>query len=254
MQGLYDQRLSFLPAAIAGLQLCVEGRTKREDKAIKQVLRNMTKLSKPLRLPPSSTKKQRSPVVVGIDFGLTSVSEVNEERGFVALEGMMSLMWQDSRLQFDLPKASKIIRTVKVNPKTIWTPDIELYHAMAPGLQTLTSQAQAVVSGSGDVFLARQVHLRAPCDVMGQLAVSNIVNCTLKLGSWTYNGFEVNLQVTSLNGADKLHDFQAAGRWIATSATAWAGADSYACCPESFPYARFSFHLRLRRPDDSLSG
>ncbi|XP_076450194.1 neuronal acetylcholine receptor subunit alpha-6-like [Babylonia areolata] len=222
-----------------------EGRSIKADKAVKGVLRTMAKLSRPLRLPPSPNNT-KTPVTLVVDFGLTSVTEVNAESGYVDLEGLLSEMWADPRLKFDMPKAGRNIHTVRVLPKTIWTPDLAVYNAMAPGLQTLTNPPpMAVVSRAGDVHLSSQVKVRVPCDVMGQLTHEDHLNCTMKMGSWTYNGLELDLAVRFPSG-DKLGDFQATGLWTATSSRAWAGADKYACCVETFPFVRFSFFLRKR--------
>ncbi|KAK7089072.1 hypothetical protein V1264_024936 [Littorina saxatilis] len=66
-----------------------------------------------------------SPVSVNISYGLISIGKVEQSTGLFETVGYLKLQWKDPRLAF----RSGLASAIKVDPASIWTPDIELYNA-----------------------------------------------------------------------------------------------------------------------------
>lgn len=82
----------------------------------------------------------------------------------------------------------------------------------------------------------------------------DVQKCSLKFGSWTYDGFEIDLvhvcapdpesTVVIENGMD-LSEFYQNVEWDVVSVTAQKNVKRYICCLE--PYIDVTFHLTMRR-------
>jgi nicotinic acetylcholine receptor len=66
----------------------------------------------------------------------------------------------------------------------------------------------------------------------------------MKFGSWTYNGFKLNLTLNSGEGGD-ISTFTENGEWSLLGVPAKRNEVIYECCPE--PYLDITFIIKLRR-------
>ncbi|XP_076450924.1 acetylcholine receptor subunit alpha-like [Babylonia areolata] len=182
-----------------------------------------------------------SAVNVNISFSLLTVTDLNVKKGYVDLEGHLSLTWIDPRFRYNHDN----LKAVRVNPKSIWTPDLELYNAVQPGIQIVNDRQTALIYDTGSVYLVNHVKMRSNCDVLGQRSAFRPTNCTVTIGSWAYSGNDLMLRLpTPQRGI--LTDFKLASSWNVTSATSWAGENFYSCCPEPYPWVKYSFLFEKR--------
>ena len=68
--------------------------------------------------------------------------------------------------------------------------------------------------------------------------------CEIKIGSWVYNGFKLNLRLQS-DEADT-SSIVTNPEWILVSAPAKRNEVYYECCPEPYQDITYSIHLRRR--------
>ncbi|RXG71326.1 CHRNA7-FAM7A fusion protein, partial [Armadillidium vulgare] len=66
----------------------------------------------------------------------------------------------------------------------------------------------------------------------------------MKFGSWTYSGWQLDLQLQSEEGGD-LSDFIKNGEWDLIGCPGKRNAIYYQCCPE--PYVDVTFEIVIRR-------
>uniref|UniRef100_A0A915AFR8 Uncharacterized protein n=1 Tax=Parascaris univalens TaxID=6257 RepID=A0A915AFR8_PARUN len=74
-------------------------------------------------------------------------------------------------------------------------------------------------------------------------------SCYLKFGSWTYNGFAIDLQVDSEPGTDPsidLSSYVPSGEWLIQNTPAVREETFYVCCREPYPTIKFYINLRRR--------
>uniref|UniRef100_A0A8L0DVN9 Cholinergic receptor nicotinic alpha 1 subunit n=1 Tax=Oncorhynchus mykiss TaxID=8022 RepID=A0A8L0DVN9_ONCMY len=86
-------------------------------------------------------------------------------------------------------------------------------------------------------------------DEVNQIVTSNVrlkQNCSMKLGTWTYDG---NLVVVNPdNDRPDLSNFMESGEWVMQDYRSWKHWVYYACCPDT-PYLDITYHfLMLRLP------
>ncbi|PRD20941.1 UNVERIFIED_CONTAM: Neuronal acetylcholine receptor subunit alpha-7 [Trichonephila clavipes] len=69
--------------------------------------------------------------------------------------------------------------------------------------------------------------------------------CEMKFGSWTYDGFQLDLRLASEDGGD-LTTYITNGEWILIGLPGVRNEIFYACCPEPYVDITFTIHIRRR--------
>ena len=68
--------------------------------------------------------------------------------------------------------------------------------------------------------------------------------CSMKFGSWTYDGYRVDLQMEAEEADVKM--FVTNGEWDLIGIPAQRNEIIYVCCPEPYPDVTFTVHIRRR--------
>ncbi|KAK7491760.1 hypothetical protein BaRGS_00017016 [Batillaria attramentaria] len=105
-------------------------------------------------------------------------------------------------------------------------------------------QALAMVSHDGNVFWPPIVKFHSTCQIDITFFPFDDQVCTMKLGSWAYDGFQVDV-VNRSSGVD-LSNYVTNGEWHLLKVTAERNVVYYPCCPEPFPDVKFRLYLRRR--------
>ncbi|CAE1172368.1 CHRNN [Acanthosepion pharaonis] len=125
----------------------------------------------------------------------------------------------------------------------IWLPDVLLYNS-ADDYTSGYMPSLAMVYSTGRVFWGPVVRFRSSCRIDITYFPFDDQVCRLKLGSWAYNGLQVDVMNRS-NTID-LTNFVDNGEWELVSVKVRRNVVYYACCPEPFPDVTFYVHLRRR--------
>ena len=104
-------------------------------------------------------------------------------------------------------------------------------------------KALSVVSHDGSVLWVPQARLRVPCSEGGSRDGYNGL-CQFKFGSWTYDGFKLDLDFFEDLEEIDVTDYK--GEYKVVSAKAVKHVKYYPCCKE--PYPDITFSLKLKRP------
>jgi len=175
-------------------------------------------------------------VNVSLTYNLMNIVNVDGANGIVTLRGWINLEWKDSFLKWDhmdeYPLANHRVPT-----GDIWTPDIMAYNA----IEERIDDTLAVVTSSGYITLIRPVTHQFQCSKLD----AGTYECPISLGSWTYNGFEINLGAYSGLNVD---EFMESPRWGLGEHTSEVKVDIYECCPE--PYVKLAMKLTIERKSD----
>lgn len=70
--------------------------------------------------------------------------------------------------------------------------------------------------------------------------------CKIKFGSWTYNGFQVDVQSDHKLGQADTTKFIKSGEWDLTEFAVKRNEEYYACCPEPYPDVTFNLVIKRR--------
>ena len=108
----------------------------------------------------------------------------------------------------------------------------------------VNSQCLAMVHSNGKVFWAPIANLRSTCKIDLTFFPFDDQVCKLKIGSWTYDGHQVDL----LNVSDKmdLQQYTVNGGWDLLATRTQRNQIYYPCCDEPYPDVTFTLYLRRR--------
>ena len=101
-----------------------------------------------------------------------------------------------------------------------------------------------MVSHDGNVFWPPIVKFRSTCQIDITYFPFDDQICKLKIGSWLYDGFQVNVanRTTDID----LSNYVENGEWKLIDTKAVRHVVVYPCCPEPFPDVTFYVHIRRR--------
>ncbi|KAK6051689.1 Neurotransmitter-gated ion-channel ligand binding domain protein, partial [Cooperia oncophora] len=105
--------------------------------------------------------------------------------------------WNDELLRWN-PDDFGGIQSLRIPCDLIWLPDIVLYNN-ADDYTAGYMRSRAMVLYTGTVFWPPPTQLRSTCKVDVSLFPFDEQRCSLKFGSWTYHGFQVDITNRSDN-------------------------------------------------------
>lgn len=164
-------------------------------------------------------------MVVNVGISLLD-ADVHESDNTVTLGAWLQLDWVDHRIGW----SGGNVKTTRVFPGNIWTPDLSLYNRIPVTKQWVWS-TPVLVYPSGKVLYVPPVSFTVRCQRQKSDSQDRIT-CPFKLGSWTYNVDELDLVLT--NNTISTSEMIANGRWTVESATLTREERAYDCCEENY--------------------
>jgi len=181
---------------------------------------------------------------VEVTLGLTMNQLLDVDTNVGTMTGLywFNLEWKDEYLVWDEAKNGGL-KDLRLEAESIWLPDIEPFNMIS--IEYLRGQRESVVvrSDGGVTWIP-------PFKMISTCAIENTdaANCKLKFGSWTYNGFKLNISMQS-SSAD-LGNYAPHPAWDIVSAAGRRNEVIYECCPE--PYLDITYTIQLRKRERSL--
>lgn len=194
--------------------------------------RNM-KLSRPVMHVNETTR---------VSFGLALIvlEGIDESAHSMETTVWLRMMWHDTYLRWE-PGNYSGIEVVRIPVKKIWTPDLAVYNNRG-SMQML--EPLAVVYSDGTVLYIPPARIKSHCNLDLRYFPMDIQVCTIKVGSWTYDGNTIDLEFfNSLENID-LTDFEPNLEWNVLKAEAKKNVKYYKCCNEPYPDLTFTLHLQ----------
>ncbi|XP_070570447.1 acetylcholine receptor subunit alpha-like [Ptychodera flava] len=178
-----------------------------------------------------------------MQFGLsiTQLLNVDEKNQIIQISVWMKQQWADYRLIWD-PDNYTGITSVVLNFERLWYPDMALYNS-ADGNYDLQTSKNARVSSNGTVKIAPPAILTSPCVIHIEYFPFDVQQCSLKFGTWEYNGNETILQ--PMHEHIVKEDFLENVEWEIKSSTVENLLIKYPCCP--YVYSNLVYTLVIRR-------
>ena len=104
---------------------------------------------------------------------------------------------------------------------------------------------QVTVHNDGRITMGCPLILESVCPINIEHFPFDTQKCKLKIGSWRYNGFDIDLRLQeTIKGID-LKNLEANSVWELKSVTTVRNSVKYTCCPE--PYYDVTYTLEFRR-------
>jgi len=202
------------------------------DRLIRPVANNSDRLTVHMRLKLSQ--------VIGVDM----------RRQILTTNVWVEQEWEDYKLTWN-PEDYGGVKFLHVPSQDIWLPDIVLYNN-ADGNYEVTIMTKAILHWNGRVKWNPPAIYKSYCGIDVEFFPFDEQECMMKFGSWTYDGFMLDLRHmnqlptnNSIGVAMDLRDFYISTEWDVMEVPAQRNEKYYPCCEE--PYPDIIFTLKLRR-------
>ncbi|KAM3867141.1 neuronal acetylcholine receptor subunit non-alpha-2-like [Diretmus argenteus] len=177
---------------------------------------------------------------VTVRFGLkiSQLVDVDEKNQLMTTNVWLWQEWIDFKLRWN-PEDYGGITSIRVPSETIWLPDIVLYEN-ADGRFEGSLMTKVIVKFNGVITWTPPASYKSACTMDVTFFPFDRQNCSMKFGSWTYDGNMVDMVLMDIQVDRK--DFFDNGEWEILSATGAKGNrkdDLY-----SYPFITYSFILK----------
>ncbi|XP_076618845.1 nicotinic acetylcholine receptor alpha3 subunit isoform X5 [Colletes latitarsis] len=189
-------------------------------------------------------------LTVKIKLKLSQLIDVNLKNQIMTTNLWVEQSWYDYKLKWD-PKEYGGVEMLHVPSDHIWRPDIVLYNN-ADGNFEVTLATKATLNYTGKVEWKPPAIYKSSCEIDVEYFPFDEQTCVMKFGSWTYDGFQVDLRHTDeIQGSNvvdigvDLSEFYTSVEWDILEVPAVRNEKFYTCCDE--PYLDITFNITMRR-------
>ncbi|XP_049830724.1 neuronal acetylcholine receptor subunit alpha-7-like isoform X4 [Schistocerca gregaria] len=164
-----------------------------------------------------------------LSFGLTLMQIIDVE-------------WNDVNLRWNSSEFGGV-KDLRIPPHRIWKPDVLMYNSADEGFDG-TYPTNVVVRNNGSCLYVPPGIFKSTCKIDITWFPFDDQRCEMKFGSWTYDGFQLDLQLQDDTGGD-ISSFITNGEWDLLGVPGKRNEIYYNCCPE--PYIDITFIIIIRR-------
>ncbi|XP_077989123.1 neuronal acetylcholine receptor subunit alpha-7-like [Glandiceps talaboti] len=182
------------------------------------------------------------PIVVQLGLTLQQIIDLDEKNQILTANIWMRVYWYDNYLTWD-PAQYGNITSVRIPPESIWIPDILLYNSADERFDGMFP-TNVLISHEGLCQYIPPGIIKSTCKIDIQYFPFDEQMCHLKFGSWTYDGFKMDLQKLYEEG--DVSSFISNGEWDLIGVPVNRNEFFYPCCPEPYPDITFIIHIRRR--------
>ncbi|OXU26415.1 hypothetical protein TSAR_003286 [Trichomalopsis sarcophagae] len=150
--------------------------------------------------------------------------------------------WNDVNMMWDPSKYGNV-RDLRIPPHRLWKPDVLMYNSADEGFDG-TYPTNVVVKENGTCLYVPPGIFKSTCKIDITWFPFDDQRCEMKFGSWTYDGFQLDLQLQDESGGD-ISSFITNGEWDLLGVPGKRNEIYYNCCPE--PYIDITFVVIIRR-------
>ncbi|XP_044160656.1 acetylcholine receptor subunit alpha-1-A-like [Bufo gargarizans] len=221
----------FILLVTAGTVLASED----ESRLLKDLLENYNKVVRPVH-------KFRDAVVVTVGLQLIQLIDVDEVNQIVTTNVRLKQQWVDVNLKWD-PSKYGGIEKIRVLSGEIWHADLVLYNN-ANGDFAIVQETKALVDYTGKIVWNPPAIFKSYCEMIVTHFPFDQQNCSMKLGTWTFDGSLVVINPES--DRPDMNSFMESGEWFMKDYQCWKHFVVYDCCPNN-PYLDITYHFLLQR-------
>nr|CDJ94011.1 Neurotransmitter-gated ion-channel ligand-binding and Neurotransmitter-gated ion-channel transmembrane region domain containing protein [Haemonchus contortus] len=206
-----------------------------ERRLYEDLMRDYNSLERPVA-------NHSKPVTVYLKVSLQQIIDVDEKNQIVYVNAWLDYTWKDYKLVWDVSEYGNIT-DVRFPAGRIWKPDVLLYNSVDTNFDS-TYPTNMVVYSTGDVHWVPPGIFKISCKIDIEWFPFDEQRCKFKFGSWTYDGFKLDLQPAK-KGFD-ISEYLPNGEWTLPLTTVSRNVKFYDCCPEPYPDLTFYLHMRRR--------
>ncbi|XP_034408978.1 neuronal acetylcholine receptor subunit alpha-7-like isoform X2 [Cyclopterus lumpus] len=178
-------------------------------------------------------------LIVQFSFTLMQVMDVDEKNQILTTNAWLQ-MWYDHYLQWNQSEYPGV-KNLRFTTDQVWTPDILLYNSAHDKFDA-TFKTNVLVNSSGFCQYLPPGIFVSTCTVDVRWFPFDIQRCELKFGSWTFDGWLLDLQMKEAD----VSGYMTNGEWDLVEVPGGRHEVFYDCCPEPYPDVTFVVTLRRR--------
>lgn len=187
-------------------------------------------------------KNSSEPVIIRLGITLTQIFDLDEKNQVLTTIVWLDQEWFDEYLVWD-PLEFGNFSNLRLPCHKIWLPDIVLYNN-ADDYTRGYFQTRAMIDPQGRVFWPPPTKFRSTCPVDVTYFPFDDQVCTMKFGSWIYDGLQVDIQ--NRTSEVDLVNYMPNGEWELLEARMVRNVVYYPCCPDQ-PFPDITVVLVIRR-------
>uniref|UniRef100_A0A3B3SXQ5 Neuronal acetylcholine receptor subunit alpha-7 n=1 Tax=Paramormyrops kingsleyae TaxID=1676925 RepID=A0A3B3SXQ5_9TELE len=180
------------------------------------------------------------PITVNLSMILIQIMDVDEKNQVLTTNMWLQMHWYDHYLQWNQSEYPGV-KNLRFTTDQVWTPDILLYNSADDKFDS-TFKTNVLVNSSGFCQYLPPGIFMSTCNVDVRWFPFDIQRCELKFGSWTFDGWLLDLQ---MNEAD-ISGYMSNGEWDLVGVPGNRNVVFYDCCKEPYPDVTFIITIRRR--------
>ncbi|CAL8086700.1 unnamed protein product [Orchesella dallaii] len=196
--------------------------------------------------------KKINPDDVKVQFGITLVDfHVLEETNAIESHAWLRCVWKDPRLQWNAEEFGGA-GLLRIDSDMLWKPDVTLYNSADPvNMINCWRQSNVLIYANGEILWVPSCKMLTRCHLTLKKEPYGEQVCGLKFGSWTFDGFALDLDLYNGKKTMDLTDLNNSSGFEIVSTTAEKTNKMYPCCKE--PYPSLTFNMTIKRiPGEEL--
>uniref|UniRef100_A0A3Q3ICH0 Neuronal acetylcholine receptor subunit alpha-7 n=1 Tax=Monopterus albus TaxID=43700 RepID=A0A3Q3ICH0_MONAL len=204
-----------------------------QRKLYHDLLVNYNRLERPVQ-------NDSAPIVVDLGLTLLQIIDVDEKNQVLITNAWLQLYWTDIYLTWN-PESYPGVQNLRFPSNLIWVPDILLYNSADERFDA-TFHTNVLVNASGYCQYLPPGILKSTCYIDVRWFPFDVQKCDLKFGSWTHNGWLLDLQMMDVDISTYIPN----GEWDLVGVPAKRNELYYECCKEPYPDVTFTVTMRRR--------
>ncbi|KAL3067434.1 neuronal acetylcholine receptor subunit alpha-7-like [Trematomus bernacchii] len=179
-------------------------------------------------------------IVVELGLTLLQIIDVDEKNQVMITNAWLQMYWTDIYLAWN-PDNYPGVQNLRFPSNQVWVPDILLYNSADERFDA-TFHTNVLVNYSGSCQYIPPGILKSTCYIDVRWFPFDVQKCDLKFGSWTYNGWLLDLQMIEADISSYIPN----GEWDLVGVPAKRNELYYDCCKEPYPDVTFTVTMRRR--------
>ncbi|KAK6629721.1 hypothetical protein RUM43_003539 [Polyplax serrata] len=170
--------------------------------------------------------------------------ELDEKRSTMVIHCWLKMRWNDGKLRWNITDYNDL-KELHLAEHEIWQPDIVPYNTASGSTLDYYGNTNLICYWNGSVLWVPPTIFRVFCEFDFTRWPFDTQICSLKIGSWTYSGEQIDFVTDNLGTVTEIPDLVPNPEWTIHKVTSERNVVYYPCCPD--PYTDITYYLTIER-------